>query len=1294
MLKISNLKRIILIAKTGIILFFGIFVHADKQPSMTIGKCAKAPRIDGIISPGEWNHAACGGGLSGIAAQRDELLDIQPAFYLAFDDKNLYFAAITDIDNVSDLNRKYHKRDSAVYRDDSVEFFIDPGKTKKDYYQFVINSLGTLFDGKNNRGGWNAKGARAAAGIKGKKWIIELSVPFADLNTKCPVEGEKWGMNIGLNCKYKKLTGTWAHLMSFHNPRDYGELIFTHKGPVAAVSGLNTLALGNGKIAVKCVGTNKVTSHLKIWEQDNKKKIEADASGYCEDEKISLLPFKLSAAPKGKARLYDGAINITSGDKRLMFLPFSIRKTDMATVQLNALPDIGKLEVEILASSSLAASGNCTAEISIGATGKSPGETRKVKGLSTKKARIITFNRNDIPKGDITVGVKIADKHGENVFSYSRNLEKPLNPDWYNDRTGSEAVIPPPYKPLQTKGMAVKPWGRSYQLGACLLPGTVTAANASLLAGPVRFKTVVNSRQLYWFGEKKRILAKSSEKVTMAGSANCGLLKLSSNALIEYDGMIKVDLIIKPAKGIYVNELTLQIPFKPEYVKYLYHLGVKWRTVSNAGKFPEKGFKSSFIPYIWLGDNKRGFSWFCESTKNWYPADRKDAVSIKREKKHIMLELRLIKNKKIIKPLKYTFGFQATPVKEPGKTVWDYRISHHCAGYGIQSKPGFPNGAGIQYSADEIINGNRGTFEMWIRPSYDSDPARKNIKAPDVPFFKLDIDPQTQYGLSWFGNSKNLCLWSFLKGKKHKLLETPVKWRKGQWYHVAFSWGKRLAIYVNGKLTASKPFDGLVKKKLENAYIYIGNVGWNTCGAPEWVDEIRISDIPRKPELSKQPYKTDKNTLLLDHLDQDIKTFHVLKTSPSVPGNYSGEFLGAPEGGEGKYGKAVRLRSKRSLVSQLADAGAKTLCIHSFWSWMGYPWVPPEKREYLRKLVKACHEKGIKLLVYSSPLTPDQAPEWDIYHKYFLVDPIKWPYRYAGGKHLAPACCWNCRYRNLRLAMQAKLIKDYDIDGFYADSSEWPLKCKNRNHGCGYKNEKGEVIKTYNLFGTRDYMKRQYVLTKMLKPDGQVNVHNSAVMCTPTLGWCTSSWDGEQLGPLTRTSDNSRDNLKYVLSLLPLDTFRAEFMGRQWGIPSELLCKERSYTTPQLLAITLLHHVLVRPNPAYLGRISAIWRLHDEFDMKKSKWYPYWSNADIVKTNADTVKVSAYRNPGKGFLMLVSNLSPDKRNVNVKFNTSKLKMNSGKLTAFDAISKNSIKLSKNIVSFEMKPFSYRYVWIK
>ena len=98
--------------------------------------------------------------------------------------------------------------------------------------------------------------------------------------------------------------------------------------------------------------------------------------------------------------------------------------------------------------------------------------------------------------------------------------------------------------------------------------------------------------------------------------------------------------------------------------------------------------------------------------------------------------------------------------------------------------------------------------------------------------------------------------------------------------------------------------------------------------------------------------------------------------------------------------------------------------------------------------------------------------------------------------------------------------------------------------------------------------------------------------------------------------------------------------------------------------------------------------------MKDATWYPYWSNADTFRTNSRRIKVSAYRHPRNGLLMLASNLSANQTTARVRFDTEKLRLKPEGLEARDAISNDPIAFSRSQVSFEMVPFSYRYVWVQ
>ena len=128
------------------------------------------------------------------------------------------------------------------------------------------------------------------------------------------------------------------------------------------------------------------------------------------------------------------------------------------------------------------------------------------------------------------------------------------------------------------------------------------------------------------------------------------------------------------------------------------------------------------------------------------------------------------------------------------------------------------------------------------------------------------------------------------------------------------------------------------------------------------------------------------------------------------------------------------------------------------------------------------------------------------------------------------------------------MIDEFGVDGVYLDGTEYPHACANRRHGCGYVRADGGVSPTYPVWAVRSMMKRIYTIVRSRKPEGQVNVHNSTCITIPTLGWATSSWDGEQFRGLSSGTS--------AAEVLPLDVFRTEFMGHQWGVPAEFLSYE------------------------------------------------------------------------------------------------------------------------------------------
>ncbi|MEO6908195.1 MAG: glycoside hydrolase domain-containing protein, partial [Abditibacteriaceae bacterium] len=110
--------------------------------------------------------------------------------------------------------------------------------------------------------------------------------------------------------------------------------------------------------------------------------------------------------------------------------------------------------------------------------------------------------------------------------------------------------------------------------------------------------------------------------------------------------------------------------------------------LSNSGAIPAEGMALPFKPFIWLGWQDGGLSWFCESAKSWQPQDKNLDIDVVRDGETVTLRLRLLDG--VLEtwrgnrdgwfhpntPLTFSWGLQATPVKPLEENALEYRIVH------------------------------------------------------------------------------------------------------------------------------------------------------------------------------------------------------------------------------------------------------------------------------------------------------------------------------------------------------------------------------------------------------------------------------------------------------------------------------------------------------------------------------------------------------------------------------------------------------------------------------------------
>ena len=256
------------------------YVHKGERTLIAIadwaGDSASAPRtgtagllrgtlrLDGRVNETAWQDALVLKDFSilhsGAASEKATEARI------LWDKNNLYFAFICRGQQTSKLIANKRGIDQKLWEDDSVEIYIRPDYSTKDWVQFIGNSTGAVFDSKNRNVKWNGNWRYAT--YKGDNfWSGEGSIPWRSLGLNGR-EIVKNGASIGFNfCRTIHLPAfefsMWAQNKG-SSPADikgYGKISFADKS-VPVTESKQKFSSTMVKINYKALGLDPEHIHI------------------------------------------------------------------------------------------------------------------------------------------------------------------------------------------------------------------------------------------------------------------------------------------------------------------------------------------------------------------------------------------------------------------------------------------------------------------------------------------------------------------------------------------------------------------------------------------------------------------------------------------------------------------------------------------------------------------------------------------------------------------------------------------------------------------------------------------------------------------------------------------------------------------------------------------------------------------------------------------------------------------------------------------------------------------------
>lgn len=485
---------------------------------------------------------------------------------------------------------------------------------------------------------------------------------------------------------------------------------------------------------------------------------------------------------------------------------------------------------------------------------------------------------------------------------------------------------------------------------------------------------------------------------------------------------------------------------------------------------------------------------------------------------------------------------------------------------------------------------------------------------------------------------KVMSYWSFSKENEPKLtglyMDIPVKKEYAALMHY---WpNDKQSIIPNGKvMNSGKTVDMVLPFK---PYVSLGNneVGLGVfCG--ESTKNFVLDDEDKCILITDMGDYVNIRLRILDYMAENWQGRRDKWTKTLKPLTYTVGFHATPvkpmrKGDEvykmtqmDKGAKTFQETGKidYDFLEKIKKADVKWLILHEAWTAV-QNFGMPYNEEIFKKFVEECHGRGIKVMVYFGYEYSTYHPQWNEKAEDYLIKTVDG--EFTGGWQRLPhqrafMVCYNGDYSDVMIERVKYVMDELGVDGIYTDGTYVPWECANTNHGCGYTDSKGTLHTTIPLLAVREHVKKLY--EEVHKRGGIIDTHQSSCCIMPTLAFCDSYYDGESIQGNLKKED---------MSFLNMDSFRAEYMGHNFGIPANFIAYTMDKDRPMsaLSSLTLLHNVHCRPVAIHreddvndLEYVSKIWKIFDDYKLNDAEWHPYWKN-EIVKADGENAYVSCY----------------------------------------------------------------------
>jgi hypothetical protein len=503
-------------------------------------------------------------------------------------------------------------------------------------------------------------------------------------------------------------------------------------------------------------------------------------------------------------------------------------------------------------------------------------------------------------------GEKIA-QHGDNDLNNLSRLR------WLNSRIGINDKVLPGFKEIQVNNKTLEFADRSVTYQTNGLPEHIKSNGIEILASPVSLIAESGGAEYLLSGIKSTLKRKLKTLVEFDTAAKFYELDASVKAVLEQDGCLQYDVYLKTDKKITLDNLKLNIPLRRKVAKYL--VGMRHKGGLRDKNVNWKWGKNNLTNSIWIGDVKAGIQLkLQEDNDSWNiwgnPAqidsawNNKGRGGCKVSERGDVVQINAYCGKTVIEPgkaLRLRFRLLITPFKKIAPNHWNSRTTHfnwNISERGntiinmFHQEPMMPyinypfthmglmkrflekhkyyyrNGS-LTYYLNDKFNPKQGTLHIKTTANFNYKDRKPGNDKYNHHLAVIDLGKNVgKLKLFWSADDCGIRAY-FLKvdgGKKTipiQIIGKQLKSRPGDKIDIVLSWGKKLSLYVNGRLTGCKNWE---KQALNLKPV---NPSLKLYGPKFVYKEIRLDS--KEYNDSSEDSSSYVDTILYDKFSQDSK---------------------------------------------------------------------------------------------------------------------------------------------------------------------------------------------------------------------------------------------------------------------------------------------------------------------------------------------------------------------------------------------------------------------------------------